>query len=205
MKCKEAKKLMGEYLDQMLEGTRKQAFEEHLAACSSCRDDMVSTQNVLAWLQTAPEATPPPGLRQKVLRKLQQEKHFSGTAGRTWLPPAVAAAVIFVLLVAGNLLPGLPARETGVRLNAYGSINDADDSAAVPEASAPEADAAPEITAARDDDGNLPPADMKREISARQEVRPPLHLYRVLLNVAGIPLLALSAFLAVKRRKESKS
>ncbi|NLM46996.1 MAG: hypothetical protein GX200_09380 [Firmicutes bacterium] len=204
MNCREVKKLMSEYLDQMLEEQKKQALEEHLSVCSNCRDEIVSTQNVLAWLQAAPEATPPPDLRQKVLRRLQQERHPAGKAGRRWFPPAVAAAVIFVLLVAGNLLPGYMAGRTGVqRLGAYGS---ATDSAADQEATAQEADAAPEIAAAYDGEAeNLQPADMKRYALLQQEAKPPLHLFRVLLNACGIPLLLLAAFWAAKRRKESKT
>lgn len=203
MKCREVKKLLSEYLDQMLEGTKKQAFEEHLAVCSNCREEIVSTQNVLALLKAAPEAAPPPKLRQKVLRQLQQKRQPAGKAGRSWFPPAVAAAVIFVLLVAGNLLPVFLAGETGVlRLGDY---DGATDSVAVHEAPAPKADAAQEIVTAVDD-GASPP-DMEREVlrQSKQEVRPPLHLYRVLLNVVGIPLLLLSALLAGKRRKESKA
>lgn len=104
MTCEEVRESMAEYLDELLPLERKLALEHHLQGCVGCRQLITETKTALQWLQQAEELTPPANLRSSVIRTLQQEKQIRRTRLAPGLVQIVAAAAVFVLLIAGNLL-----------------------------------------------------------------------------------------------------
>jgi hypothetical protein len=109
MTCEIVRETMCEYLDDLLEDKQKQNIENHLASCESCSREAEELRQTIAWVKQAEDVTPPPRLRQAVLAELGREsrKHRRFAPG---FSQAVAAAAVFVLLVAGNVLPSQQAR-----------------------------------------------------------------------------------------------
>ncbi|MDW7651196.1 MAG: hypothetical protein SCM57_07675, partial [Bacillota bacterium] len=150
----------------------------------------------------------PPRLRQNVLKELNRKNSVRHRFGGGFTQ-AVAAAAVFIILVAGNILP---AQQGALPKNdAPGGIFSAD------EAQSPEEDAEAyttqsesgqdmENTAADDFDGENATADSVTTRSEYESNTPdsPFAEFRLFLNVIGIPLLFVLGFLAVRNRRESR-
>lgn len=104
MTCEEVRESLAEYLDELMPLERKLALENHLHDCIHCRQLIRETKTAVQWLQQAEQIRPPANLRSSVIRTLQQEKVRS-TRLAPGLVQIFAAACVFVLLIAGNLLP----------------------------------------------------------------------------------------------------
>jgi anti-sigma-K factor RskA len=102
-------------------------FEAHLADCAACRGEVQSLREVTALLaNTAPPATPPAGLRDRILREARRVRPIG--ARRAGLAPWLAAAASLVLAL-GIGYAYLRERATGERASA--SLAAARDSLAV--------------------------------------------------------------------------
>ncbi|MCR3922496.1 MAG: zf-HC2 domain-containing protein [Firmicutes bacterium] len=123
MICEECKKKMSEYVDGLLNDVDLQEYEGHLHICSHCRHEVEITRAAVLWLQQAEDVTPPPTLRASVLTALQTEKKIRRSRFFPGFTHAVAAAAVFILLVAGNLLPLSYQARYGRQM--VGSSNDA--------------------------------------------------------------------------------
>ena len=78
------------------------AFEAHLADCATCRSEVQSLREVAGLLaHAAPAATPPPALRERVLREARRARPLA--ARRRPLRPWIGAAASLVLAVAAGL------------------------------------------------------------------------------------------------------
>jgi anti-sigma-K factor RskA len=75
--------LSGAYAVDALDPDEKARFEEHLAACATCRAEVASLQEATALLAETSEAAPPPALRDRVLAEIRTVRP---------LPPEVPAA-----------------------------------------------------------------------------------------------------------------
>jgi anti-sigma factor RsiW len=114
--------------------------QAHLARCASCRRELASYLRVADRIAlSAPEASPPPGLEERIIRQASLTPRGRSVGGvRTWNPGIAAAAVVLIfLLAAGNLVqwvrsPQFQARTrslvtvalvgTGEHRDAYGTI-----------------------------------------------------------------------------------
>ena len=83
-----------------LDPAERVAFERHLETCADCRAEVQSFREVAGLLaQGAPAATPPPALRERVLRTAREVRPIA-TRRRGVLPWAAAAAAA-IAVVAG--------------------------------------------------------------------------------------------------------
>jgi anti-sigma-K factor RskA len=74
----------------------RERFEAHLADCAACRADVRALREVAVLLaDAAPAATPPPGLRDRVLREARQARRIRRAGGP--LAPWLAAAACLVI------------------------------------------------------------------------------------------------------------
>ena len=79
-----------------LDPEERARFETHLADCAVCRADVRSLKEVAVLLaESAPVATPPPALRERVLREASRVRPIG--ARRTGRAPWLAAAACLVL------------------------------------------------------------------------------------------------------------
>ena len=62
--------LSGAYAVDAVDGEERVAFEEHLAVCSQCRDEVETLRAAAGELAGLTEVTPPPSLRAAVLRDI---------------------------------------------------------------------------------------------------------------------------------------
>ena len=83
-------------LDALDEG-EEQTFEEHLALCEQCREELAGLREAAASLAYgAPRATPPPELRERILVQARTERPnvVPLRRPRSWTAPLAAAAGI---------------------------------------------------------------------------------------------------------------
>ncbi|EEG76729.1 anti-sigma factor family protein [Dethiobacter alkaliphilus] len=107
MTCDAVRESMCEYLDGLLDEDEKQAFKAHLDQCGDCREEAEQLRTTMDWMKQAEEVTPPAGLRQNVLAELsgEQKRRSRQSSG---VFQFVAAAAVFIMLVAANVLPLQP-------------------------------------------------------------------------------------------------
>ena len=121
--------LSGAYAVDAVEGEERVAFEQHLAVCSQCRDEVATLRAAAGELAGLTEVTPPPSLRAALLRDISAVRP---------LPPVVEPEG--VLQLAEPAVVTVPATETPVT-EAREPVNPAPD--------APAASAAPDELAQR--------------------------------------------------------
>lgn len=95
--------LSGPYALDALDDLERQRFEQHLAACESCRVEVASFLATLTEVAVASEETPPPGMRDAVLARVDTTRQVSpvvGAATRRFDATAVLRLAAGVLTVA---------------------------------------------------------------------------------------------------------
>lgn len=83
-----------------LDAEERARFEVHLATCAECRAEVQSLREVAGLLaESAPAATPPATLRERVLREARRVRPLGASRRRPGMLPWLAAAASLVLAV----------------------------------------------------------------------------------------------------------
>jgi hypothetical protein len=83
------------FVTRSLEPSEERVFQEHLPACSDCREATARLARDLAWLPMgAMPATPRPGYQRQVLERVLH----GGRRRWYWVVPALAAASVLLVL-----------------------------------------------------------------------------------------------------------
>lgn len=111
MTAHEIHALSGAYAVDALDDAERARFEEHLAACATCQEEVASLQEATALLAEDSATTPPPALRASVLAEIKNVRPLPPVGGAEpvadlasrrrrprWagLVAAAAAAAVFV-------------------------------------------------------------------------------------------------------------
>jgi hypothetical protein len=94
MTCADLEVLLCDYVDGTLEGDRKAAVEQHLAACATCAQFARDISTAVAFAEKAPPVEPPDELVTQILyhvpatRSEESGGWFRGLFGR-WLEPVL--------------------------------------------------------------------------------------------------------------------
>jgi len=107
--CEKFAEKMDAYLDCLLSDRELAEFQEHLSACTACRQEAAELESMLSWLKQAGAVTPPTDLRKSVLLELKKEQSRKGGRFFPGFSQAVAAAVVLIMLIVVNLSPLPPA------------------------------------------------------------------------------------------------
>jgi anti-sigma-K factor RskA len=90
--------LVAPYALDALNDEEERGFEEHLALCERCRGELAGLREAAAALAYgAPDAAPPPGLKDRVLVQARAERQNVvpiARGRRNWTAPLAAAAAI---------------------------------------------------------------------------------------------------------------
>jgi anti-sigma-K factor RskA len=89
--------LVGPYALDALDEGEEQTFEEHLALCERCREELAGLREAAASLAYgAPRASPPPELKERILAQARAERPnvIPFRRRRNWTAPLAAAAAI---------------------------------------------------------------------------------------------------------------
>jgi anti-sigma factor RsiW len=111
MKCRHARKLISQFIDEELTPDEKKDFDSHIRICASCRDELKETRALHQVFASAQRFPAPYGFATRVLANLE-EKESSRVRGLAGFRPLFlrAAQVGFALVVmtigviSGNLL-----------------------------------------------------------------------------------------------------
>ena len=102
--------LTGAYAAGALDEAERDRFEEHLATCAECRDEVRELTATTAVLAAATARVPPPGLRHRVLDEARRTRQVApgspdrgGREERPWFQRPLSVAAALLLVVAGVL------------------------------------------------------------------------------------------------------
>jgi anti-sigma-K factor RskA len=96
--------LSAAYALHALDPREESTFEEHLAHCEQCRDEVTSFQETAATLAYDVEApAPPPALKGRILELASSERSNVVPFRRRWTLPVAAAAAVAASLAAVGL------------------------------------------------------------------------------------------------------
>ncbi len=137
MGCSRARKRLSAYIDGELSGKWAQRVEQHLAACTRCREELARLGTVNRLLLDSPQVTVPPFLASRILARAREEVE-RGVAVPWWLPGAsrrlgyamasvvVAGGIILGLQMGRGLAPIVAHEETGraIEILDLGSFRD---------------------------------------------------------------------------------
>src|ERR687883_22553 len=98
MEAESIHELTAAYALDALDSDEEREYEEHLARCTRCREDLASFSEAAPSLAYGVESPPPPpGLRDRILEQARSERPnvvpLKPRRTRTWAIPAAAAAV----------------------------------------------------------------------------------------------------------------
>jgi len=113
MNCRQAEKLLGEYLDHRLKKQLSEALTQHLSSCPSCQEQLASLRAALEMLKTCPPVALPEGFierTQAAVRKKAPLPKANPWRTARWLAPAFG--LLMLALAAG--WPYLHSREKGI-------------------------------------------------------------------------------------------
>lgn len=108
MTAHEIHALSGAYAVDALDDLERARFEEHLAACAECRDEVASLQDATLLLSELSETAPPAALRAKILDDIKIIRPLPPVGARLEAPRPrrwsglVAAAAAAAVLVGGG-------------------------------------------------------------------------------------------------------
>ncbi len=212
MTCEQARVAFCEYLDNELDAKELESFESHIDSCPECRREVGELREAVDWLKQAEDVVPPTGLRQAVIEKIKEENKIKIRRRFNPVFAQVAAAAVFIFLVAGNItlsrLPytaGMPRASTDM-ISAPAAQEQEVGTMGLeiqPETGIEEA---PQRSQAESQDmlviGNeagpqeIIPSD-DHSVATRR-----FNTLRIILNAALLPLFAVFTWLAVRKRKE---
>ena len=120
---------VGAYVLGAMPVAEREAFEEHLATCATCREEVDELRPAAEALPMAsPLMEPPPALKDRIMAEVEREAELLGAAGagadrperterrprRSWLSgwrlAPVAAALLIVGVLVGSALSGPDSR-----------------------------------------------------------------------------------------------
>jgi|1186.fasta_scaffold08381_2 anti-sigma factor RsiW len=94
--------LTAAYALDALDAEDVRAYEEHLAHCERCREELASLGDAASALAFATEAaSPPPELRARILQQAQRERPNVVPLRPRWLVPVAAAAAVAACVALG--------------------------------------------------------------------------------------------------------
>lgn len=74
MNCKKIKKLLNQYVDQVLDTEFTQQVEEHLKSCSACREEYLKLKQVVSALNSISPQPAPTDFTQSIMTKISQKE-----------------------------------------------------------------------------------------------------------------------------------
>lgn len=103
MDCRDARRLMHDYLDGTLDAGRLRMLKQHLSACSACESHLDRLELTEAMLFAVPAPDAPDGLTERVMASLPRPSRRS--VFMQWLKrhPAIAVATVFLLVMTWSL------------------------------------------------------------------------------------------------------
>lgn len=107
MRCKDAERRLGRFLDDRLEPALRTAVAEHLAACPGCGRLADDERALRSLLRQAPGAEPDPGFWDRLQPRLRAEKKLVPLIlWERWCLRAVPVFMALVLLIVGLVALG---------------------------------------------------------------------------------------------------
>jgi hypothetical protein len=80
MECKEVREKLSAYIEGIVPAAEKPLMEEHLRACTGCKESLADLKRTIEYVQEIPEVEPPPWLTQKVMARVRAEAETEAEA-----------------------------------------------------------------------------------------------------------------------------
>lgn len=98
--------LSGAYAVDALDDAERAEFEQHLATCETCRDEVADLQLAAVELAATVEATPPPSLRESVLAGIAEVRPLPPLADNVRTLPTRRNRILVALAAAAAIVVG---------------------------------------------------------------------------------------------------
>jgi hypothetical protein len=105
MNCENMKELLNAYIDNLLSGSEREAVEEHIASCPSCREELDELMHAVKLVRSLDRIVPPPWFSEQVMINIRKEEEKKkGIISRLFrpfyikLPIEVFATVVIAVL-----------------------------------------------------------------------------------------------------------
>lgn len=101
MKCKEVHKLIGPFLNGLLDEKKSKLFHSHLSECNSCEKLVNEMSATLLILDNQKRLLPDPFMHTRIMQEIENRKHTNVVfrLGRILQPIMVAAILIIGIYV----------------------------------------------------------------------------------------------------------
>lgn len=128
MTCDEIRDVLAEHLLGTLDPAEDDRVREHLRGCAPCRTEAAAlAEGVGSFARASHDREPPPPLRDRVLRVLDEEWHTAAAASRSTRrlsPAAIVAAAALVAALAWAGTATVIAHRNGIAAGKYESLLD---------------------------------------------------------------------------------
>lgn len=111
MRCKQARQMISQYIDEALGPDERNAFVSHIRDCAACREELEETRAVHRMFASAERFSAPYGFATRVLANLEEKegaRPWSLLGLRTFFLRATqvgfALVVMIIGIASGNLL-----------------------------------------------------------------------------------------------------
>ncbi len=95
---------MHEYLDEEISVEHERELRDHIHSCPDCYDHFHQLRKTIALVQSMSHIQAPAGFTEKIMASLPKEKKKVGVQRWLMKHPFLAAASLFIILMAGSLV-----------------------------------------------------------------------------------------------------
>ncbi|MDD5680741.1 MAG: zf-HC2 domain-containing protein [Candidatus Omnitrophica bacterium] len=122
MKCSKAKELLSEYIDGALDPGTRTLFEEHIAACRDCREELAFFKTCMKEIGSMEKVKPPADFLDKVHDRLDRTSEFERIMQKVFTPvrtkvsfetAGILAALLLLVVVTTTVLNIYSSRKAG--------------------------------------------------------------------------------------------
>ncbi|HOW42409.1 MAG TPA: zf-HC2 domain-containing protein [Candidatus Omnitrophota bacterium] len=99
MECPQAKELLSQYLDDMLEPQEKAQLEQHLEACSACKDKLAQLKRYAGTMAALPKVKAPADFLEKVQERIERRSEFESVIRGFFKPSPMKTKVAALAMV----------------------------------------------------------------------------------------------------------
>jgi len=173
MECAEIKELLSEYLDDTLDSKTTVLVQEHVQACSGCKEELDSLRSLVGALGSLEPAKAPDDFLDRLHERIEQRSTFSKFVRKLFVPMQIKIPMQFAAVTAVALLVFAVVRTQQPRKRVAMTVKDSAPLELAKRIPSEVAESTPEATVSieRDSNGELGSMKVEKKIKVSGQVR----------------------------------
>lgn len=110
MVCKEARELLSEYIDNVLEEKKKNGLQQHLASCRNCAQELESLRKYVKQMSSLSQLKAPDDFLRRVHERIERHSEFQRIMRKLFVPAKIKIPLEFVGVLATVIIVVVVAR-----------------------------------------------------------------------------------------------